>query len=138
MRYASSSLRVTFLPVLAAVLALSLTLSGCVLFGLGAAAGAAVGGCSLLDDNDDDRVTQAELSSGLFDAWDTNDNGTLTEAEFEAGTDRGDLYAGWSGDFDAWDANGNGTLSESEFRNGVASDSDTAEWLDRQCDDLGL
>lgn len=119
-------------------LALAVSLSGCTLLGLGAAAGAAVGGCAVLDENEDEMVTEAELSEGLFNAWDVNGDDALVEAEFEAGIERSDLYSDWSGEFDAWDTNDSGELSESEFASGVAQDENVPRWLDRRCDDLGL
>ena len=133
---ATSSIRIAATLVLP--IFLTVTLSGCVLFGLGATAGAAAGGCALLDRNDDDRVTEVEVSAALFADWDTNDNEVLTEAEFEAGAAQEDIFNDWSGDFDEWDANGNGELSQSEFEAGVAEDHDTTRWADRQCDNLGL
>ena len=129
-----SSVRATALLTFVLPLVLSLTLSGCVLLGLGAAA---VGGCALLDRDNNNEVTQAELSAGLFDAWDSNNDDSLTEAEFEAGIDRRSVFAEWSGDFDAWDINDSGTVSETEFQTGVAR-SDTSGWADSKCDDLGL
>lgn len=127
------------ITVTAIVLTLALTvpISGCLL-GLGAAAGAAVGGCSILDADQDDRVTRQELSSGLFDAWDTNDNDSLTEAEFESGVNRGDVFEPWSDNFDDWDDDDDDTLTETEFDAGVADDEEAAGWMDSQCDDLGL
>lgn len=113
-------------------------LSGCTLLGLGAAAGAAVGGCSVLDENEDDTVTEAELSAGLLEDWDENGDGELSEAEFDAGVAGSDLFDGWSGEFESWDADDDDSLSEEEFAVGVAEDEDSSEWLDRQCDDLGL
>lgn len=135
MKYRSS-----FRPLIALIvpLALAVGLSGCTLLGLGAAAGAAVGGCALLDENEDDRVTQAEFSASLYDAWDVNNDNRITEAEFEAGVDRSDIYADWSGDFDTWDTNNNGTLTEAEFASGAAANDSTVRWADRRCDELGL
>lgn len=133
-RYLSSP---TALLSLAVPLALAVSLSGCALFGLGAAAGAAVGGCHLLDQNEDDQVTEAELAAGLFDDWDANDSGDLSEAEFDAGAAGGDLYAGWEDSFDDWDDDADNDLTEAEFRAGV-QESDTEAWLDSECDDLGL
>lgn len=133
----ASSLRSSLLPALLAV-ALAVPFSGCTLLGLGAAAGATVGGCALLDTNDDDVVTHQELSAGLFEAWDTNDDRQLTEAEFSAGVNTRDTFAGWSGSFAEWDANDDDVLTEGEFSSGVASRDDTAAWLDARCDDLGL
>ena len=131
--YRTTSLLAFGLPLILAV-----TLSGCTLLGMGAAAGAGVGGCSLLDDNNDDKVTETEFSRGLFDDWETDDDGTLTEEEFEAGIDQGGIFSDWSGDFDAWDTDGDDALTEAEFEAGVAEDNNTAGWLDSQCDSLGL
>ena len=125
--------RLSVLPALA----LALSFSGCTLLGLGAAAGATVGGCALLDTDNDYVVTEEELSAGLYEAWDTNDDGTLTEAEFDAGVGTRDAFSDWSGSFDDWDADGNGTLARAEFSDGAAR-GDSANWLDAQCDDLGL
>lgn len=130
--------RNTLLASLVLPIALAVSLSGCTLLGLGAAAGAVVGGCSLLDDNADDQITQSELASGIFTSWDTNEDSTLTEAEFEAGVDRSDLYADWSGDFGTWDADDDDIITASEFEAGVGADPNTANWADDRCDDLGL
>lgn len=119
-------------------LALAVSVSGCLLFGLGAAAGAAVGGCALLDENEDERITQAELAAGLYDDWDTDNDDVITEAEFEAGTGTQDRYAVLADDFDDWDTNNDEGLSEAEFRSGVAGTAETEAWLDDECDDLGL
>ena len=127
----------TTIPIFVLSLILPFALSGCLL-GLGAAAGATVGGCSVLDENEDERVTRAELSRGLFDAWDTDDNDVLTQAEFEGGVDRRDTFDTWSENFDDWDANGDDSLTEAEFDAGVAQDDAASAWLDDQCDDLGL
>jgi len=110
-------------------------LSGCLALGLGAAA--AVGGCALLDRDQDSRVSEREFSEGLFDAWDNGD-GRLTRAEFDAGVRTSRVYASWSGDFTAWDANGNGTLSRGEFTVGAVGSGDVAGKLDDDCDGLGL
>jgi|GEM_PF-3653008 hypothetical protein len=125
--------------LLTLVLSLGMVLlfSGCALFGLGAAAGAVVGGCSVLDANEDDQVTTEELSQGLYASWDTNDDTALSETEFDRGVERRDIYSDWSGNFDDWDTDDNDTLSQAEFDSGIAQ-GDTSEWLDSQCDDLGL
>ena len=128
----------TFLLSLIVPLALAVSLSGCLLFGLGAAAGAAVGGCSVLDDNDDDRVTEAEFSAGLYNEWDDDGNDLLTESEFDAGVDRSAAYADWDTNFDAWDDDSDNNLTEAEFSAGVAADADVRDRLDDECDDLGL
>ncbi len=128
------------LPVLASSLLLLFAplYAGCTLLGLGAAAGATVGGCALLDANDDDAVTEAEFSAGLFDRWDTDGDRMLTEAEFEAGTARADAYDEWDDDFDDWDDDNDGTLSSAEFVSGASDSGDVADMLDDGCDDLGL
>ncbi len=110
-------------------------LSGCLALGLGAAA--AVGGCALLDKDQDDRVSEREFSEGLFEAWDNGD-GRLTRAEFDAGVRTSRVYASWSGSFGSWDTNGNGTLSRSEFTTGAVGSGDVAGKLDDNCDGLGL
>ena len=127
-------------PILATTLLLLLAplYAGCTLLGLGAAAGATVGGCALLDANDDDTVTEAEFSAGLFDRWDTDDDDTLTEAEFDAGAARADAYDDWDDDFDEWDDDNDGALSSAEFVSGASDSGDVADMLDNGCDDLGL
>ncbi len=128
--------RVMPLVTLAVSAALALQLSGCL--AAGAAAGAAVGGCALLDRNEDQRVTAAELSDGLFDAWDANDDNELSRPEFQEGVSTSPRYQSWSVEFGNWDSNADDMLARSEFRSGVGGSPDTAEWLDDQCDDLGL
>ena len=110
-------------------------LSGCALLGLGAAA---VGGCALLDENEDDRVTQAEFSAGLFDSWDEDNDDSLSEAEFNDGVDRSDVYDDWSDDYGDWDSDGDESLTQAEFAAGIAAGSDREDWADRRCDELGL
>jgi hypothetical protein len=133
-------MRISSLPTLAPVLLLLLAplYAGCTLLGLGAAAGATVAGCAILDNNDDDRVTEAELSVGLFNAWDTNDNDMLTEAEFDAGVARSDSYEAWDDDFDEWDDDDNGMLTQAEFSGGAQDTGGLLDLVDNGCDDLGL
>ncbi|MDX1531055.1 MAG: hypothetical protein R3362_05980 [Rhodothermales bacterium] len=123
---------------LAAALALALVpfVSGCLALGVGAAA--TVGGCALLDRDQNEEVTPQEFSEGLFDNWDEDDSGGLTRAEFDAGVRTSDTYAGWSDAFPEWDDNGNGTLSRGEFTDGAVGSGDVAGMLDDGCDDLGL
>jgi hypothetical protein len=120
------------------VLLLAPLYAGCTLLGLGAAAGATVGGCALLDANDDDTITEAEFSAGLFDRWDTDGDGSLTEAEFDAGAARGDAYDDWDDDFDEWDDDDDGTLSQPEFISGAGDSGDIPDLIDEGCDNLGL
>lgn len=119
-------------------LLLTVSLSGCTLFGLGAAAGAVVGGCALLDENEDETVTEAELARGLFNDWNTDDDDSLTEEEFDAGIGQREIFADWSDDFDAWDADNDDAITEAEFESGVNRSELSEEWLDDQCDGLGL
>ena len=117
-------------------LSFALALSGCTLFGLGAAAGATVGGCALLDENEDDTVTEEEIAAGIHAAWDADDDGVVSEAEFDAGVETRSRYAGWSGSFDDWDEDADGALTQAEFSSGASGS--TAAWVDARCDDLGL
>ncbi len=126
------------LAALAGLLALIPLFAGCTLLGLGAAAGATIGGCALLDENQDDRVTEAEFSAGLFNSWDDDDDDTISRAEFSAGVATADAYAGWSGSFDSWDGDGDGVLTEAEFTDGATGSGDVTAMLDDGCDDLGL
>jgi hypothetical protein len=119
-------------------LALAATLSGCTLLGLGAAAGATVGGCALLDADNDDQISRTELASGLYDNWDDDGNDMLTRAEFADGVDSRAAYSAWSGDFDSWDTDDDGMLSETEFRMALQEDENAEAFLDDQCDALGL
>jgi hypothetical protein len=116
-------------------LTLALVAPGCLAVGAGAAA---VGGCALLDRDSDEVVTEEELSLGLFEAWDDDGDGRLSEAEFEAGVASREMFAAWSDDFADWDDDADGTLTEAEFVGGASSREEAAGWLDRQCDELGL
>lgn len=127
--------RRTALAALVLPVFLGLTASGCTLLGLGAAA---VGGCALLDRNHDTVVTQDELSAGLFTAWDTNDDGRLSPAEYDAGVGSRAAFADWSGAYSDWDTNDDNQLTEAEFNAGVTARGGTAGWVDAGCDDLGL
>lgn len=126
------------LPALILPLAFALSLSGCTLLGLGAAAGATVGGCALLDENEDDTVTEEEIAVGIHGAWDTDDDGVVSETEFDAGVETRTRYAGWSGSFADWDDDGDGALTRAEFSSGATASGNTAAWVDARCDDLGL
>lgn len=121
-------------PALLAVLAaVALSSSGCTLLGAGAAT---VGGCALLDRDNDSAVTDAELSAGIFDRWDTDDDGRLTEAEFNAGVRSREVFAGWERNHSDWDSDDNGVLTQAEFAAGA--EGGMSGWADRRCDDLGL
>ncbi len=130
--------RNAFVLTLVIPLVLTMTLSGCTLLGLGAAAGATAGGCALLDTNEDDVVSEMELSAGLFDEWDSDGDGELTEKEFDVGAEASGAFTESSVSFVAWDENEDGVLSEEEFADGISEQSDTEDWADRQCDELGL
>lgn len=129
------SSRLPFVLVLFPLLTLSL--SGCTLLGLGAAAGATAGGCALLDANEDDNVTEAEVSEGLFDNWDADDNDVLSEKEFDVGAQNTGVFINSDGGFDAWDDNNDDELTRAEFADG-ASEGDAERWADATCDELGL
>ncbi|MDX1418663.1 MAG: EF-hand domain-containing protein [Rubricoccaceae bacterium] len=134
----STTPRFRLLPAVVLPLTLALALSGCTLLGLGAAAGAAVGGCAILDTDDDNAINEAELSAGLFDAWDTDGDGVVSMTEFNAGVSGRPAFADVADDFDAWDTDNSGTLTEAELSAGIAGDSDFDDWADATCDDLGL
>lgn len=132
------SFRSSFVLTLLLPAALTISLSGCTLLGLGAAAGAAAGGCAMLDANEDDVVTQAELSEGLFDNWDADEDGLLTEKEFDVGSQNSGAFVDSPGGFDSMDEDGNDRLTEAEFEAGVSAHSDSEQWADARCDELGL
>ncbi len=126
---------------------LSLTLALGLLSGCGAAddlavaagaAGAVVGGCSLLDTDNDDTVTSDEAASGLFNAYDTDDDGTLTRSEFNAGVARGRTTSAWRGEFGGWDDDSDGLLTRAEFVDGASDSGGFDDAADATCDDLGL
>ncbi len=119
------------------VMPLALSLSGCTLLGVGPSAGAAVGGCALLDDNEDDRVTAAEVSEALFDDWDADENGVLSEKAFDVGAQNTGAFTDNDGGFDAWDTDNDDELTRDEFDTGI-SEIDAERWADATCDDLGL
>jgi hypothetical protein len=70
-------------------------------------------------DNDGDAaISNVEMSEGLFEAWDTDEDGRLEVSEFEEGAelwfgDRWD-YAG----FTDWDGDGDGELTLEEYNRG--------------------
>ena len=122
-------------------------LSGALVTGCGAAdelagatavAGAVVGGCSLLDTDNDDAVTSDEVATGLFDRYDTDDSGVLTRAEFDAGVSRGRTTSAWRGEFGDWDSNDDDLLSRPEFVDGADGNGGLDGAADDTCDDLGL
>lgn len=104
----------------------------------GAAAGAVVGGCSLLDTDNDDAVTSDEVARGLFSRYDTDGSGVLTRAEFDAGVARGRTVAAWRGEFGDWDSDGDDLLSRPEFVDGANGSGGLDGAADGTCDDLGL
>lgn len=64
-------------------------------------------------------ITREEFSEHLFEMWDQDDSGSLTETEFADAADR------WFEDqidqesFSEWDADGNGEIDEDEFMQGL-------------------
>jgi hypothetical protein len=102
------------------------------------AAGAVVGGCSLLDTDNDDAVTSDEAASGLFNAYDTDDDGVLARGEFTSGVARGRVTAAWDGEFDDWDDDDDDLLTRAEFVDGASDSGGFDDAADATCDDLGL
>lgn len=127
-----SFLATALLPVL-----LIISMSGCAAAGLGAAAGATVGGCALLDADEDETVTAEEVGAGLFAEWDADGNEILSEKEFDVGAQATGVFTDRPGGFDAWDTDGNDELTKAEFEAGVGED-DAEAWADATCDELGL
>lgn len=133
------SSRFSFVWVLLLPVVLTLSLSGCTGLGAGAAAaGASVGGCALLDANEDDTVTAEEVSEGLFNNWDADQDGVLSEKEFDVGAQATGVFTDRPGGFDAWDTDDDDELSKDEFEAGVADPSSAAQWADATCDELGM
>lgn len=73
--------------------------------------------CSAYDVNGG-AVYEDELAIGLFDAWDTDDDGVLTQEEFNEGVASSETFAGWRSYFEAWDTDDDGQLGEHEFTAG--------------------
>lgn len=132
------SFRFAFSSSLLLTIALIFSLSGCTLLGAGAVAGATAGGCAALDADEDDTVTAAEVSEGLFNDWDADNNGVLSEKEFDVGAQATGVFTDRDGGFDAWDTDDNNELTEDEFEAGVTESSGAEQWADATCDDLGL
>lgn len=62
-------------------------------------------------------VGEEEFSRGLFENWDTNQDGALTEDEFNS---RAEVWIpDYNYSLDEWDLDGNGELSENEFSEGL-------------------
>lgn len=134
-------------PHLSLPMRLSLLLSALVAFGLSGcgsadelavAAGAAVGGCALLDTNDDSQISEDETAYALFDNYDTDDDGTVSRAEFDAGVARGTATASFRGEFDDWDSDDDGLLTRGEFADGATATGDLVGVADASCDEIGL
>lgn len=124
-------------PLLAALLLL--IASGCgSAKELVAGAAATVGGCALLDTNDDEAIGGNEAASGLFSAYDTDNDGTLTRAEFDIGIRRGSATRDLGDKFDDWDDDGNRLLTRTEFVDGAGDDTSFVGVADAGCDELGL
>jgi hypothetical protein len=68
------------------------------------------------DQNDDMYLDHEEVATGLYTDWDADDDGQLTEAEFDQGVS--DWFDGdgvIDDDFAEWDANDDGYIGEDEF-----------------------
>ena len=65
--------------------------------------------------NEDEALSEDEFESGLFGLFDDDDNGELTQAEWDEGVDAWFGEQAVDADFSAWDDDGDGVLSEAEF-----------------------
>lgn len=92
----------------------------------------------MLDANEDDRVTETELSEGLFTNWDADQNDVLDEKEFDVGAQNSGVFQELPGGFPSLDENGDDRLTKAEFEVGIAERAETEQWADAQCDELGL
>lgn len=75
------------------------------------------------DEDDNGELTDDEFETALvevdyFGAWDADADGTLTEDEWTTGTDKY-LVDYDVGDFSEWDTDDNDLLSDEEFNEGV-------------------
>jgi hypothetical protein len=105
---------------------------------LAVAAAGAVGGCALLDTDDDDEVSSEEAAYGLFDLYDEDEDGVVTRAEFRVGVARSPSTADFGGSFDDWDANNDGALTRPEFVDGAVGSDGIVDVADSSCDEIGL
>lgn len=90
----------------------------------------------MIDVNDDDLLSETEYSDwgdGVFDDWDSDDDGVLSKAEFDDCYEAGGWYESeldeeWEADaeqlYAAWDDDDDGELTEAEF----ADEEEFAEW----------
>jgi hypothetical protein len=119
--------------------ALLLVLSGCSAtdeLALGAAG--TIGGCALLDTNDDEAIGGDEAATVLFTRYDSDNDGMLTRAEFSAGVNRGTATRGLANKFGDWDDDSNGMLTRVEFVDGAGDDDSFVGIADAGCDEIGL
>lgn len=68
---------------------------------------------------DRDELPRDELSEHVYEAWDRDDDGSVTEAEWRDGAERwfeGDVD---TDAFSTWDTDGDGELSQEEFAAGI-------------------
>lgn len=68
------------------------------------------------DQNDDAYLDHDEIATGLYTDWDTDNDGRLTQSEFDQGVS--DWFDGdgvIDDEFAEWDADGDGYVGESEF-----------------------
>lgn len=105
---------------------------------LAVAAAGAVGGCALLDTDDDDEVSSEEAAYGLFDAYDGDNDGVVTRDEFRVGVARGPATADFGGSFDDWDDDNDGALTQPEFVDGAVGSDGFVDVADSGCDEIGL
>lgn len=69
-------------------------------------------------------LTSAEFGAGLFDVLDANDDGQVSETEWQDAADSWTDGAPWS----EWDTSGDGTVDESEVAAGLATSDRWDAW----------
>lgn len=84
-----------------------------------------------IDTDDDNTVNRQEYlenwyGAGYFNLWDRNDDGQISEAEWESGLKANyEDYAYTSGEFEEWNLNGDNFITKEELANGLFSIYDT-------------
>lgn len=94
----------------------------------------------VLDMDQDGRLTDRELSDGLFGVWDANRDGRLSERELDRGAVAW-FPAGVDTDFRAWDDNDDFEIDRAEFHAGLERERVLSSWDgdgDGQVTDLEL
>lgn len=82
----------------------------------------------MIDADGDGRVTVEEWTAArtqnetVFGEWDTDADGTLSRAEYEAGVashDEADKFGTWDDRYTAWDEDADGMLTADEYNTGL-------------------